>query len=64
VVALAVQGVDGDDRVAQVADLVEQGSEAGDLTGKTTVSGQAAVSGRSPDEVLNLSVGCVPVRPG
>ncbi|MFY1634835.1 hypothetical protein ACN27F_16450 [Solwaraspora sp. WMMB335] len=53
-----MQGVGGDHRVTQVADLVEQRREPGDLTGKTTVSGQAAASGRSPDEVLNLSVGC------
>ncbi|MEU1811768.1 hypothetical protein [Micromonospora aurantiaca (nom. illeg.)] len=32
VVALAVQRVDGDHRVAQVADLVKQRLEAGDLS--------------------------------
>jgi hypothetical protein len=32
--------------------------EGGNLTGKTTVSGQAAASGRSPDEVLKFAVRC------
>ena len=54
---LGMQRIRRDDRPGQVQ-TVEQWHEPADLTGKTTVSGQAAASGRSPDEVVNLSGGC------
>jgi hypothetical protein len=52
VVALAVQCVDGDHGVAQVADLVEQGLEAGDLVGL------AVDVGAGEDDAGVLVAGC------